>query len=233
MTKSEFLYAVGKIDDSIIEKSEYYHRKTFRKKAALLLAAVLIIAFSVTAGAFGFLNNRINGISVTKEFPDKNMNIEEFVFSFDIEIAEDAKEYITDYYLPMLLAESEKGYNASANSFSGRLYWEDSSEGEFIAYSQHAAIGFDYSISFGEKVNIKESKFELDGVKIHCHEIYSAENEKPLYKMYHWSDGYYIFEIMCGFETENDFIAEVIKSLEKVGDFSEYGKIRLGPYYGE
>ncbi|MBR3610639.1 MAG: hypothetical protein IKL57_04120 [Oscillospiraceae bacterium] len=232
MTKYDFLSAVGQIEPELIEKSETFRRRSAKKGFAVFLAAALIIAFSVSAGAFGFFSNKISEISVKKDFPERSTNIEEYTFSFDVEIAEDAKEYITDYYLPMLLVESENVYKASANSFAGYVYLEESEKNEFIAYSQHSVIGFDYSIGFDDNVNIKESEFELDGIKINCHEVFSAKDEKPLYKMFHWSDGYYIFEIMCSFKTENDYIAEVIKSVERIEDFSEYGKIRENRYHG-
>ena len=226
MTKYEFLSAVGEIEPELIEKSETFRNRHFRKNTAIILAAALIIAFSVTAAAGGFFGNAIKDMNISAEAPNgQNGYAENFVFSFDVDIPEDAGEFITEYYLPTLLIESGFGYNASANSLAVYLYWENEKK-EFIAFSQHSAVSFDYSMAFSEDVIIEESEFYIDRIKTNYHEVFSAESEKPLYKMYHWSDGYNVFSIECSFGIGDDFIVEVIKSIEKIEDFSEYGKIR-------
>ena len=49
MDNNDLLFAIGQIDDELIEASEQKPTRNFKVRASLLAAAILIIAFSVTA----------------------------------------------------------------------------------------------------------------------------------------------------------------------------------------
>ena len=60
MKNIDLINAIGKIDDELIEGSEKASKGTFKPKASLLVAAILIIAFSVTAVAAASFFNTVN-----------------------------------------------------------------------------------------------------------------------------------------------------------------------------
>ena len=60
MEKTDIIYAIGKIDDELIEASEKEQKRSIKAKASFLIAAVLIIAFSVTAVAAASFFNTVN-----------------------------------------------------------------------------------------------------------------------------------------------------------------------------
>ena len=57
MNNNDLIFAIGRIDDELIEASEKTSKQRLKAKTGLLIAAVLILAFSVTAvAAASFFN---------------------------------------------------------------------------------------------------------------------------------------------------------------------------------
>ena len=102
MTKFEFLEVFGEIDDEIIEKSERENKIYSKKKAAFIFAAILIFVFSITAVASGWFENKMDGIKISERF-DRENEIYEYNIEFNVEIKDDAKEVIKEFYLPKIL----------------------------------------------------------------------------------------------------------------------------------
>ncbi len=229
MTKFEFLEVFGEIDDEIIEKSERENKIFSKKKAAFVLAAILIVAFSITSVASGWFENKMNGIKISERF-DRKIGMYEYNIEFNVEIKDDAKEVIKEYYLPKILLDGE--YNASATPYYGMFYWENKEKKQIISFNQDSALMFDdIGIFFEEKMKISREKFAFGGGTIDCVVFEPFKKENGRTKNFYWSDGYNVFRILA-INVEDEFIAEVIKSLEVVEDFSEYGKFRELKWHG-
>ena len=231
MNGDKIMDAIGMIDEElIIEARETRKRRLGTKKVLALVAAVLILAaISVTAVAKGVFENKLKNIDIINEFFDKNENIDSYVLEFDVEIPKDAKETIEKYYIPMILTKEE--YDASANSYAGHFYWENKNEKQIIGFSQYSALTFDeYSCSFAEKMKVTEEKILFGGEEIESIIFTSEEKENSSIKQIYWSDGYNIFKIMA-INCNDEFIKEVIESIKKVENFSDYGKLRENKYH--
>jgi len=231
MNGEKIMDAIGLIGEEIIaEAREPAKRRFGTKKIFALIAAIIILALlSVTAGALGWFDDKINNIVITNEFFDESEGIDSYIFEFDVDILDDAEEIIKDYYLPMIFMDDE--YNASANSYSGYFYWEKPKEKQIFMFTQHSVLAFDeYSFSFGEKMNVTEENFSFCGEEIRCIVFTPEGKESGLIKQIYWSDGYYIFKITAT-GCDDDFIEKAMESIEKVEDFSDYGKVRENRYH--
>ncbi len=231
MNGDKIMDAIGMIDEElIIEARETRKRRLGTKKVLALVAAVLILAaISVTAVAKGVFENKLKNIDIINEFFDKNEIIDSYVLDFNIEIPEDAEETIKEYYIPMILVDDE--YNASANSYSGYFYWENTEGKQILAFNQYSTLTFDsYRTSFAGKIKVTKEKFIFGGEEIQCIIFTKEEKDNNSIKTLYWSDGYNIFKITA-YNCDDEFITKVINSLEIVKDFSDYGKLRENKYH--
>jgi len=226
----KIMEAIGMIDDEIIAEAKKPEKKRFgAKKVLALVAAILIlVVLSVTAVALGLFDNKIKDINITHEFFDENESIDSYILDFNIEIPKDAEETIKEYYIPMILVDDE--YNASANSYSGYFYWENTEGKQILAFNQYSTLTFDsYRTSFAGKIKVTKEKFIFGGEEIQCIIFTKEEEDNNSIKTLYWSDGYNIFKITA-YNCDDEFITKVINSLEIVKDFSDYGKFRENGY---
>ncbi|MBQ6877732.1 MAG: hypothetical protein IJO22_04955 [Oscillospiraceae bacterium] len=231
MKGDKIMEAIGMIDEELIAEAKKPSKRYFgTKKVFALVAAILILMLiSVTSAALGWFDDKIININVINEFFDKNEGIDSYILEFDVEIHEDAKENIENYYFPMLFVNEE--YNASANSYSGYFYWENTEKKQIFTFSQHSAITFDeYRHSFGEKMKVSKEKFIFCGEEIKCIIFTPEEKENGSIKQIYWSDGYSVFKITA-FNCSDEFIEKAMESLEIVEDFSDYGKFKENRYH--
>ena len=233
MKSDKIMDAIGMIDEELIAEAqtEVIKRKRISKKVIISLVAALIILFAlgITAVAKGWFDNKIINLNIINGFSDENQKIYSYILEFDTEISDNAKETINEYYLPLILIN--ENYNASANSYAGHFYWENKNTNQIIGFIQYSALTFDeYSLSYSEKMKVTEEVFLYKGDEIKSIVFTSEENENRAIKHIYWSDGYYIFNIMA-INCDDEFIKQVIESMEKVENFSDYGNFRENKYH--
>ncbi|MBR5309961.1 MAG: hypothetical protein IKU42_02405 [Oscillospiraceae bacterium] len=232
MDKADFLSAMNGIDDKYIEESENIQKKGFKARVSLFVAAMLIIALSVTALAVaGFFNTVNNGKLVFLEAVG-GYSGDVYEIHFDVDIAEDAGYKIKDYYVPMYLEESEDWTDCGgeAGETYSNMAYDNYDENLFVIFYQYPAWNYDngakivYNVPAGTKAN--ETWFEIDGEKIYCIEFqpqYDGYRGDPFgTRVLFWSDGYNLFELEVRLNMDEESVREIIRSVEKVRDISDY-----------
>ncbi len=234
MTEEKFLMAMNEIDDGLIEESETAAKKGFKIKTSLLLAAALLLLFSVTAVAAGKFFNTVNeGEIVFMEavggYSGDNYNI-----NFNIDVAEDSDHLLHEYFVPMYLEENEDWTDCGGEA--GETYnimcYDNYGENLYAIFFQYPAWNYDNGASIGYGVpagtEVSEGVFEIDGEELFCMEMQPQDDGfrgDPFgTKAIFWSDGYNMFVLETRLNMDKEIVKEIIRSVEKVGDISEYVK---------
>ena len=232
MKSNDLIFAIGKIDDEFIEASEHKLKRSLKVKTSFLIAAILIIAFSVTAvAAAGFFNTVNSGDVVFMEAVGGYMG-DTYKIDFDIDVAKDSDHLLRDYYVPMYFIENKDWTDCGGEA--GETYnimaFDNYGENLYVIFFQYPAWNYDngasivYNVPAGTEVC--ENFFEIDDKKLFCVEF------QPMYDGYtgdpfgtraiFWSDGYNMFVLETRLNTPNNVVEDIIHSVEKVNDISDY-----------
>ena len=232
MNSSDLISAIGKIDDSYIEASEKVLKRTFKTKASLLVAAVLIIAFSVTAVAAASFFNTVNSGELVFMEAVGGYYGDSYQIKFDIDVAEDSDHMLNDYYVPMYLVENKDWTDCGCEL--GETYnimtFDNYGENLYAIFFQYPAWNYDNGSSIAYNVpagtEVSESVFEIDGEELYCIEFqpaFDGYTGDPFgTKVIFWSDGYNMFLLETRLNTDAELVCEIIRSVKKVKDISEY-----------
>ena len=236
MEKTDIIYAIGKIDDELIEASEKKQKRSIKAKASFLIAAVLIIAFSVTAVAAASFFNTVNSGKLVFMEAVGGYYGDSYKINFDIDVAEDADQFLHDYYVPMFLIENEDWTDCGGEV--GKTYnimpFDNYGENLFAIFYQYPAWNYDNGSSIAYNVpagtEVSESVFEIDGEELYCIEFqpaFDGYTGDPFgTKVIFWSDGYNMFVLETRLNMDSEVVKEIIKSIEKAKDISEYVKYK-------
>lgn len=243
MTNEDMLMAMSKLDDKIIEASESPAKRAFKTRASLVLAAALVLLFSVTAVAVaGFFSTVNKGELVFMEAVG-GYSGDTYKINFDIDVAEDSDHILHDYYVPMYLEENEAWTDCGGEA--GETYsvmaYDNYGENLYAIFTQYPAWNYDngasivYGVPAGSEVS--ESVFEIDGEELFCIEIQPHDDGfrgDPFgTRVVFWSDGYNMFLLETRLNMDDDVIREMIRSVAKVDDISEYLRFEKIPDYEE
>ena len=236
MDNNDLFFAIGKIDDELIEASEQKPKRNFKAKTSLLIAAVLIIAFSVTAVAAASFFNTVNSGNLVFMEAVGGYYGDSYEIKFDIDVAEDSDHMLHDYYVPMYLIENEAWTDCGGEA--GETYnvmtFDNYGENLFAIFFQYPAWNYDngativYGVPAGTKAS--ESVFEIDGEELYCIEFqpcFDGYRGDPFgTKAIFWSDGYNMFVLETRLNMSDSVLTEMVKSIKKVENLSEYVKIK-------
>ena len=232
MNSEDLLFAIGKIEDDYIEVSEKPLRKKLKAKTSLLIAAVLLIAFSVTAVAAASFFNTVNSGNLVFMEAVGGYYGDSYKIKFDIEVAEDSDHLLHDYYVPMYLVENKDWTDCGGKA--GKAYnimtFDNYSENLFAIFFQYPAWNYDNGASIAYNVpagtEVLETVFEIDGEDLYCIEFqpcFDGYTGDPFgTRAIFWSDGYNMFVLETRLNTDTEVIRKIIRSVEKVDDISEY-----------
>ena len=239
MTKKEFLTAMNGIDDGLIEASENPVKKSFKIKASLALAAALLLLFSVTAvAAAKFFNTVHEGDLVFME-ASGGYSGDNYRINFNIDVAEDSDHLLHSYYVPMYLEEN--GDWTDCGGEAGETYnimvYDNYGENLYAIFFQYPAWNYDngasiaYNVPAGSKVS--EGVFEIDGEELFCVEFLPHDDGfrgDPFgTRVVFWSDGYNMFALETRFTMDDEILREMIRSVTRVNDISEYAEFNKMP----
>lgn len=232
MTKDELIFAIGEIQNELIEKSEAKtERKRFDKKGSFFLAAALILAFFVTACAAVKFLNTINGGKLAFMEAAGEYAGDIYKITFDIDVADDAERKISDYYVPMYLEKNWVDCGGEAGETFSVLVYDNYEENWFAIFQQHPAVNHKdggayvcYNVPAGTEM--RETYFEVDGEKFFCIETKPHDDGfrgDPFgTRILFWSDGYYLFELETRLTMDEEILRETVRSIKKVRDISDF-----------
>ena len=241
MNNNDLIFAIGRIDDELIEASEQNPKRNFKAKTSLLIAAVLIIVFSVTAVAAASFFNTVNSGNLVFMEAVGGYSGDSYQIKFDIDVAEDSDHMINDYYVPMYLIENEAWTDCGGEA--GETYnvmtFDNYGENLFAIFFQYPAWNYDNGASIAYHVpagtEVSETVFEIDGEELYCIEFqpcFDGYTGDPFgTKAIFWSDGYNMFVLETRLNTGSEVVREIIRSVEKVNDISDYAVYKEIPDY--
>ena len=235
MKKTDILFAMSELRDEYIEASEAKPKKRIKRRAAsIAVAAVLIIMLSVTAiAAAGFFSTVNDGELVFMEAVGGYTG-DTYQIRFDIDVAEDSDHLLHDYYVPMYLEENSAWTDCGGEA--GETYnvmvYDNYGENLFAIFYQYPAWNYDNGASIGYSVpagtELSDTVFEIDGEELLCIDMqpaYDGFRGDPFgTRVIFWSDGYNMFVLEIRLNMEEETVREIIRSVTKVGDISEYVK---------
>ena len=241
MTEKEILSAIEFIDEEYIEDSEKAPKRTFKAKASLLVAAVFIIAFSVTAVAAAGFFNTINSGKLAFLEAAGGYSGDNYEIRFDIDVAKDSDHLLHDYYVPMYLIENEDWTDCGGEA--GKTYnimtFDNYGENLYAIFFQYPAWNYDngakmvYGVPAGTETS--ETVFKMDGEELFCVEFqprFDGYRGDPFgTKIIFWSDGYNMFVLETRLNTDEELVREIIRSVQKVEDITDYAKYKEIPDY--
>ena len=232
MDNNDLFFAIGKIDDELIEASEQKPKRNFKAKTSLLIAAVLIIAFSVTAVAAASFFDTVNSGNLVFMEAVGGYYGDSYGIKFNIDVAEDSDHLIHDYYVPMYLIENEAWTDCGgeAGETYNILVYDNYGENLYAIFFQYPAWNYDNGASIAYNVpagtEVSETVFEIDGEELYCIEFqpcFDGYRGDPFgTRVVFWSDGYNMFVLETRLNTPNNVVEDIIHSVEKVNDISDY-----------
>ncbi len=243
MTEKEIISAMEFIDDKYIEESENFSKRRFKTKASILLAAALLLLFSVTAVAAAKFFSTVNEGEIVFMEALGGYSGDNYSIRFNIDVAEDSDQFLHDYYVPAYLEENDAWTDCGGEA--GEKYnimvYDNYGENLYAIFTQYPAWNYDNGASIGYSVpagtEISESVFEMDGEELFCVEFqpcYDGFRGDPFgTRVVFWSDGYNMFLLETRLNMDEETVREIIRSVEKVDDISEYVKYYENPDYGE
>ena len=241
MDNNDLFFAIGKIDDELIEASEQKPKRNFKARASLLAAAILIIAFSVTAVAAASFFNTVNSGNLVFMEAVGGYSGDSYQIKFNIDVEEDSDHLLHDYYVPMYLIENEAWTDCGGEA--GKTYnimtFDNYGENLFAIFFQYPAWNYDNGASIAYNVpagtEVSETVFEIDGEELYCIEFqpcFDGYRGDPFgTKAIFWSDGYNMFVLETRLNTDSEVVREIIRSVEKVKDISDYAVYEEIPDY--
>ena len=241
MTEREIISAMEFIDEKYIEESEKVSKRSFKAKTSLLIAAALLLLFSVTAVAAASFFNTVNSGKLVFMEAVGGYSGDSYQIKFDIEVAEDSDHMLHDYYVPMYLVKNEAWTDCGGEA--GKTYnimtFDNYGENLFAIFFQYPAWNYDNGASIAYNVpagtEVSETVFEIDGEELYCIEFqpcFDGYRGDPFgTRVVFWSDGYNMFVLETRLNTGSEVVREIIRSVEKVNDISDYAVYKEIPDY--
>ena len=241
MTEREIISAMEFIDEKYIEESEKVSKRSFKAKTSLLIAAALLLLFSVTAVAAASFFNTVNSGKLVFMEAVGGYSGDSYQIKFDIEVAEDSDHMLHDYYVPMYLVKNEAWTDCGGEA--GKTYnimtFDNYGENLFAIFFQYPAWNYDNGASIAYNVpagtEVSETVFEIDGEELYCIEFqpcFDGYRGDPFgTRVVFWSDGYNMFVLETRLNTDSEVVREIIRSVEKVNDISDYAVYKEIPDY--
>lgn len=232
MKKEELIYAIGNIEDEMIEKSENCDFGKIKRKTAVLLAAALVIVFSVTAVAAAKFANTMSGGRIVNMEAFGGYAGDCYEVSFEVDAAADAGYEITEFCVPMYLEENENWEDRGGEAFEDMsiMCWDYPGKTWFAIFQQFPVKSYSkgakqtWSAPAGSE--FIETEFEVDGSMLYCIETFPHDDgfTGDLYGTKHifWSDGYSLFRLEVYRTTDEETVKEIIRSVKPVEDISDY-----------
>ena len=234
MKNTDILYAISAVDDELIENSENKKRSGGRAKISLVLAAALVLLFSVTAVAAAKFFSTVNEGEVVFMEALGGYSGDHYSIRFNIDVAEDSDQFLHDYYVPTYLEENENWTDCGgeAGETFNIMVYDNYGENLYAIFTQYPAWNYDNGASIGYGVpagtEVLEGVFKIDGEELFCVEFQPCDDGfrgDPFgTRVIFWSDGYNMFLLETRLNMDEDIVREIIRSIEKVDDISEYVK---------
>lgn len=234
MKNTDILYAISAVDDELIENSEKKKRSGGRAKIGLALAAALVLLFSVTAVAAAKFFSTVNEGEVVFMEALGGYSGDHYSIRFNIDVAEDSDQFLHDYYVPTYLEENENWTDCGgeASETFNIMVYDNYGENLYAIFTQYPAWNYDNGASIGYGVpagtEVLEGSFIIDGEKLFCVEFQPCDDGfrgDPFgTRVIFWSDGYNMFLLETRLNMDEDIVREIIRSIEKAEDISEYVK---------
>ncbi|MBQ7937832.1 MAG: hypothetical protein IJ283_04990 [Oscillospiraceae bacterium] len=232
ISEKEILSAMEFIDEKYIEESEITAKKNFKAKTSLVIAAALVLLLSVTSVAAASFFNTVNDGDVVFMEALGGYSGDHYNINFNIDIAEDADRFIHEYYVPTYLEENENWTDCGgeAGKYYNIMCYDNYGENLYAIFFQYPAWNYDNGASIGygvpEGTEVSEGVFEIDGEELFCVEFqpcYDGFRGDPFgTRVVFWSDGYNLFVLETRLDTNEETVREIIRSVEKVSDISDY-----------
>lgn len=232
ISEKEILSAMEFIDEKYIEESELAPKKNFKAKTSLVIAAALVLLLSVTSVAAASFFNTVNEGEVVFMEALGGYSGDHYNINFNIDVAEDADQFIHDYYVPTYLEENENWTDCGgeAGKYYNIMCYDNYGENLYAIFTQYPAWNYDNGASIGYGVpagtEVSEGVFEIDGEELFCVEFQPCDDGfrgDPFgTRVVFWSDGYNMFLLETRLTTDEETVREIIRSVEKVSDISEY-----------
>ena len=232
--EKDLLLAMNGIDEKYIEESEKTVKTKLKAKTSLILAAVLVRLFSVTAVAVASFSSTVNDGDLVFMEAMGGYSGDHYNIRFNIDVAEDSDQFLHDYYVPMLLEENTDWTDCggSAGESHNIMCYDNYGENLYAIFFQYPAWNYDNGASIGYGVpagtEASEGVFEIDGENLYCVEFQPWDDGfrgDPFgTKAIFWSDGYNMFVLEVRLNMEDEAVREIIRSVEKVENISEYVK---------
>ena len=236
ISEKDILNAIGKIDDEIIEATEKEEKRSIKIKASLLIAAVFITVFSVTAVAAASFFNTVNKGDLVFMEAMGGYSGDVYYINFDIDVAEDSDQFLHDYYVPTYFVENNdwKDCGCEAGETYNIMAFDNYDENLFAIFYQYPAWNYDngaaISYSVPAETEVVEGFFEIEGEKLYCIEFQPKDDGyrgDPFgTRVIFWSDGYNMFVLETRLNMSDSVLTEMVKSIKKVENLSEYVKIK-------
>ena len=159
---------------------------------------------------------------------------DQYRINFNIDVAEDSDQFLRDYYVPTYLEENDAWTDCggeACETFNIMVY-DNYGENLYAIFTQYPAWNYDNGASIGYGVpagtEVSEGVFEIDGEELFCVEFqpcYDGFRGDPFgTRMVFWSDGYNMFILETRLNMDEETVREIIRSVEKTDDISEYVK---------
>ena len=234
MKNTDILYAISAVDDELIENSENKKHSGGRAKIGLALAAALVLLFSVTAVAAAKFFSTVNEGEVVFMEALGGYSGDHYSIRFNIDVAEDSDQFLHDYYVPTYLEENENWTDCGgeAGETFNIMVYDNYGENLYAIFTQYPAWNYDNGASIGYGVpagtEVLEGSFIIDGEELFCVEFQPCDDGfrgDPFgTRVVFWSDGYNMFLLETRLNMDEDIVREIIRSIEKAEDISEYVK---------
>ena len=232
--EKDLLLAMNGIDEKYIEESEKTVKTKLKTKTSLMLAAVLVLLFSVTAVAVARFSNTVSGGEVVFLEALGGYSGDHYNIRFNIDVAKDSDHLLHDYYVPVYLEENTNWTDCggSAGESYNIMCYDNYGENLYAIFFQYPAWNYDNGASIGYGVpagtEVSEGVFEIDGEELFCIEFQPWDDGfrgDPFgTKAIFWSDGYNMFVLEVRLNMDDEDVREIIRSVEKVENISEYVK---------
>lgn len=235
MTREDLFAAIGEVGDTRLEKLEYASKRGGRRillRCGLAAAVVMILAatvFAIPAARNALFDGKAELTQTGGIYGAEGHRYDDiYAVRLNVKASPEAPDTIERYYLPMELAESWSLCNGS-NAFADAAYfaWDNYDLGIYAIFSQKSAKHYDGSSPF-DRINVSagtevaETTVEHNGRMLYRFEVAPSETDARGEVYFYWSDGDYIFRLVCPASLTDETVFSILDSVAPVEDISRY-----------
>lgn len=235
MTREDLFAAIGEVGDTRLEKLEYVSKRGGRSillRCGLAAAVVTILAtavFAIPAARNALFGGKAELTQTGGIYGAEGRHYDDiYAVRLNVEASPDAPDTIERYYLPMELAESWSLCDGS-NVLADAAYfaWDNYDLGIYAIFSQQSAKHYDSSSPF-DRINVSadtevaETTVEHNGRTLYRFEVAPSETNAHGEVYFYWSDGDYIFRLVCPASLTGETVFSILDSVAPVEDISRY-----------